>query len=384
MTLLLFFTRGVSLQEWINSGLIDREKLIYENHLDKGNLKKIYWLTYGHNDGNLSNILKQEKKLHAKIEVIGMPKIFKYIPRRVGSYLYSILIPLIYSKFFHESDIFKTNQIDGSWSAVFSKWLYKKPLLLRTGYTMSMLPNFSERYIRSKWISMIEAFAYKHSDYSVVSSYHNSEYIKKQYLQLDSKFSVLYNYINLDLFTDDIDIPRYDNRILYVGRLNQEKNLFNLIKAVSKTSFILDIYGQGEIEIDLKLYANKCDANVNFHGVVTNVQLSEIYKKYIYYVLISYQEGMPKTLLEAMASGCICIGSDVPGINEIIKDGFNGVLSKNTESDEITIALNRALNINNKEIMIKRGINIIKENCSLSKIIEKEFLIFKKLVDANK
>ena len=122
---------------------------------------------------------------------------------------------------------------------------------------------------------------------------------------------------------------------------------------------------------------------MNFHGVVTNAQLAEIYKTYMYYVLISYQEGMPKTLLEAMASGCFCIGSDVAGINEIIKDGFNGVLSKNTESNEIVIALNRALNINNKEIMIKRGVNIINENCSLIGVIEKELLIFKKLVDAD-
>ena len=383
MTLLLFFTRGVSLQDWANSGLIDREKLIYENHLDNGNLKKVYWLTYGQNDGDLSYILKQEKKLHPNIEVIGMPNFFQYIPRRIGSYIYSIIIPLIYPRSFQDSDLFKTNQIDGSWSAVFAKWLYKKPLLLRTGYTISMLPSFSEHYIRSKWNTMIEAFAYKNSDYSVVSSYHNAEYIKEKYNLADSQLSVLYNYIDLSIFVGDNGKPRKKNRVLYVGRLDHEKNLFNLIKAISETTFILDIYGQGRLETDLKVFAKQCSANVNFHGVVTNAQLAEIYKTYMYYVLISYQEGMPKTLLEAMVSGCFCIGSDVAGINEIIKDGFNGVLSKNTESNEIVIALNRALNINNKEIMIKRGVNIINENCSLIGVIEKELLIFKKLVDAD-
>jgi hypothetical protein len=37
MTLGLFFTRGVSLKLWVDTGLYDREKLIYEEHLKKGN-----------------------------------------------------------------------------------------------------------------------------------------------------------------------------------------------------------------------------------------------------------------------------------------------------------------------------------------------------------
>ena len=381
MILLLFFTRGVSLETWINSGLFDREKLIYEHHLYQGNLKKVYWVTYGENDGALSDVLKQEAKLHPGISVIGMPKLFKYIPKRFGSYLYSLIIPFINRNSLKDSDIYKTNQIDGSWSAVISKWLYKKPLLVRTGYTISTLPRSNAQDIRSKWNSLIEGFAYKNSDYAVVSSYHNSEYIKKQYKQIDSQFSVLYNYIDLNLFTFDSDKSRYEDRVLYVGRLNHEKNLFNLIKAISKTSLILDIYGQGDLETDLKVFAKQSSANVNFHGVLNNIKLAEIYKKYFYYILISHQEGMPKTLLEAMASGCFCIGSNVLGINEIIKDGVNGILAKTTESDEILQALNRSLQITNKEEMIKFGVDMVKENCSLKKIANKEFLIFKNLVD---
>jgi glycosyltransferase involved in cell wall biosynthesis len=383
MTLLLFFTRGVSLKIWSDSGLLDREKLIYEEHLNKGNLKKVYWLTYGCNDASLSNKLKHEKKLHSNIIVLGMPNFFKYIPRKIGSYIYSFLAPIIYPKILRDSDILKTNQIDGSWCAVFSKWFYRKPLLLRTGYTISTLPRANNRDIRSKFNRLVESFAYRNSNYSIVSSYHNYEYIKKHYLTKKSKCSVLYNYIDLNLFTFKSHVPRYENRILYVGRLNNEKNLFNLIKAISQTSLILDIYGQGEIESELKTYAKRCSANVNFCGVVSNTKLAEIYKYYMYYVLISFQEGMPKTLLEAMASGCFCIGSDVAGINEIIKDNINGVLSKTTKSDDIVTALNRALQVSNKQTMIKNGVNMVNESCSLSKIVDKEFLIFKDIVHAN-
>jgi len=41
MTLVLFFTRSMSLDKWIKSGLFEREKLIYEAHLLNGNLKKV-------------------------------------------------------------------------------------------------------------------------------------------------------------------------------------------------------------------------------------------------------------------------------------------------------------------------------------------------------
>ena len=54
----VFFTRGVSLQMWLESGLFYREKNIYEQHLKKNNYKKIYWLTYGVNDKKISDSLK--------------------------------------------------------------------------------------------------------------------------------------------------------------------------------------------------------------------------------------------------------------------------------------------------------------------------------------
>ena len=38
-----------------------REKLIYEEHLRQGNLKKVYWITYGDDDKRLSENLKKEK-----------------------------------------------------------------------------------------------------------------------------------------------------------------------------------------------------------------------------------------------------------------------------------------------------------------------------------
>ena len=55
MQLALFFTRGISLKLWFETGLFDREKQLYEEHLRRGHLKKIYWLTYGIDDAELAD-----------------------------------------------------------------------------------------------------------------------------------------------------------------------------------------------------------------------------------------------------------------------------------------------------------------------------------------
>ena len=382
MVLTLFFTRNVSLKLWLDQGLFDREKLIYEEYLKQGRCKQIYWLTYGSNDSRLAAELKNDNKLHPGIIVIGMPKLFNF--PKVGSYIYSFFIPFLYPKIFQQTNILKTNQMDGSWCGVFAKWLYNKPLVVRTGYSISqLLCNNRSSITRCTTYKIIEKYVYKFGDLAIVSSYHNRKYIEEMHGVERKDILVLYNYINLDVFFPRNEIKKYTNRVLYVGRLNPEKNLFNLIEAISNTGLILDVYGTGEQpERQLREFATECNAAVNFYGVVHNNLLSAVYNQYSYYVLPSYHEGMPKTLLEAMSSGCLCIGTDVPGINEIIVDGVNGILSRSTSSHDICKALQRALYVKNKDVLIQNGIRMIKNRCALNSIVQKEFKAFTGLLNA--
>ena len=53
------------------------------------------------------------------------------------------------------------------------------------------------------------------------------------------------------------------------------------------------------------------------------------------YVLPSYREGTPKTVLEAMSSGRAIITTDAPGCKETVKDGVNGYLVPVRDSKSI-------------------------------------------------
>ena len=338
MTLTLFFTRGVSLELWNKSGLLGREKALYEWYLGHGYFEQIYWLTYGVDDRRLSLKLKKDGILHEKINVIGMPSIFK-IPK-IGSTIYSFLLPVIYKKVLMDSTIFKTNQMDGSWSAVIAKLLYKKPLSLRTGFTRSMfeLKEKGRRNLGYYLFKAIEKIAYKKADVAYVSSRHDRTYLKEQNISDTKQISVVHNYIDTELFSPS-KVERKTDSLLFVGRLNQQKNLNNLLNAVSRTDFSLDIYGDGELKDEIREIAYKKGVKLIFHGKVDNQLLPGIYNSYQFYILPSFYEGMPKTLLEAMACGCFCIGTPVSGISELITHGETGYLAEGTTSDCIYNAL---------------------------------------------
>ena len=60
-TLALFFTRGISLKIWKETGLLEREKLLYHAHLECGDLQQVLWMTYGALDEKIAKDLKVRK-----------------------------------------------------------------------------------------------------------------------------------------------------------------------------------------------------------------------------------------------------------------------------------------------------------------------------------
>ncbi|MFA5238591.1 MAG: glycosyltransferase family 4 protein [Phycisphaerae bacterium] len=369
MQLALFFTRGVSLKLWLEAGLFDREKQLYEELLRGEHLKKVYWLTYGKDDAAAADELKAAGRLHPDIVVLPMPP---FLPGWWGGLFYSFLMPLFCRRWLKSANIFKTNQMDGSWAVVLAKWLYRKPLVVRTGYTWSLLKkkHCASEY-KQKLIALIERFAYKNAAIAVVTSEMQAQYISERYSIPEKSIKVIPNYINTQLFTPQKSVEKYSDRLIFVGRLNEEKNLFNLIEAVAQAGMILDIYGQGSIRNKLEALVKKLNAKVNFMGVVPNNELPGILNRYRYSILSSFYEGMPKTLLEAMACGLVCIGTDVEGINNIIEDGVNGYLAKGTQAQALVEAIKRAVRLPNDSITAE-GLRQVRSSFSLETAVERE------------
>lgn len=83
------------------------------------------------------------------------------------------------------------------------------------------------------------------------------------------------------------------------------------------------------------------DGSVEYAGEQKDVQ--PFLKNCTTYVLPSYHEGTPKTVLEAMACGRPAITTDAPGCRETVTDGVNGFLVPVKDVDAIVAAMERIL-----------------------------------------
>ncbi|MCK4793645.1 MAG: glycosyltransferase family 4 protein, partial [Desulfobacteraceae bacterium] len=138
--------------------------------------------------------------------------------------------------------------------------------------------------------------------------------------------------------------------------------------------------GSGEQEEQLRESAIKDNITANFLGNIPNHELPKILNEHELFILPSLWEGMPKTLLEAMACGCPVLGTDIDGIREVIKHGENGILcntnSKSIREAIISIMEDKAL----RHPLAKNARRTIEEEFSLSKLIEKELELYAQLL----
>ena len=117
--------------------------------------------------------------------------------------------------------------------------------------------------------------------------------------------------------------------MIYVGRLEKVKGVQNILKGLEKADkkFHLSIVGDGEYTNELKRLSHKLllDDNVDFLG--RRDDIPELLSKADVFVhLPEWEEGFGIAVVEAMASGLICICGNVGALPEIIEDGVNGYL----------------------------------------------------------
>ena len=322
--LTLFFTYGVSLDIWEKKGLLNRELRIYEELIKKHDMQ-IQLLTYG----NESDY--QWVKDFKGLTVLPVYSRINFSKSKIVRFLQSLLIPWKFRKELADQNIFKTNQMLGGWVAVLSKLMFKKPLIVRCGYEIYNFHKLQNKpFIITSLLWLMSLFTYKLANTIHVVTKEDLNVVTKLFWVPVSKIEVRPNWIDINIFKPIKDSNRSYKKVLFVGRLEKEKNIFLLLDALFKTSLELDIVGEGSLKSKIQIYADNLGVKVKFLGSVPNNKIAEMYNSYVVYVLCSLYEGNPKTLLEAMACGCAVIGTDVPGIRSIISHKKNGLLADNS------------------------------------------------------
>ncbi len=157
----------------------------------------------------------------------------------------------------------------------------------------------------------------------IVFSEAQVQLLEEKYRVKRSNIAIVPNGVSDVFFNKKRPLDAHDPlRILYVGRLSVQKRAERLIEAVSliKMPVELALVGDGEDREKLEDMTKKLGlTNVSFKGKRYGSKLICQYNKADAFAIASDIEGMPLVVLEAMASGLPIVGSDVPGIRELVK-----------------------------------------------------------------
>ncbi|MBW6426037.1 glycosyltransferase family 4 protein [Rhizobium sp. XQZ8] len=373
--LALFLSFGGSLKKWQGEGILERELLYIEEYISLGVCDEVLVFTYGRTDQHVLARAFRSGHLADKVKLLPPPA-SSILGRKL---MYSIFGPILHQGSLRRASVYKSNQISGSWSALIAKLTTPRRLVIRLGYVLSKRHFMNGKRLAGSIARLLELAVFRASDAVIVTSNSAEAYVRKV-SKTSANVRLIPTYVDTNLFRRR-DIYKFDSALLYVGRLTPQKNLKALIAAVAKANFTLHIVGDGDSRGELETVAADAGAKVEFFGSRDNQEVADMMGHYTYFVLPSLHEGLPKVLIESMCAGMICIGTNIPGINDLIEDGVTGYLSDDVSSDSIARAIHRARGDQASEIGT-RARQLIVERSGVGAYIESEkIVLFPQLSD---
>jgi glycosyltransferase involved in cell wall biosynthesis len=134
-------------------------------------------------------------------------------------------------------------------------------------------------------------------------------------------------------------------RLLFLGWLDREKGIFELIEACRRLSnhanFTLDIAGEGDASAEIRTLVERHQLShiVRFHGWIRGEALRATLRDADALVLPSWAEGLPNAMIEAMAAGLAVVVTRVGAIPELITDHRSGLLVEPRNVESLAAAL---------------------------------------------
>lgn len=194
------------------------------------------------------------------------------------------------------------------------------------------------------------------------------------------KCIVIPNPIGEEYYNKEITHVNYTiQKCVAVGRVCAQKNYEMMLEGFSNVvrdnpNCRLDIYGAGESG-----YLEKIQALIRKLGLEENVHLKgrhnnmdEVYPNYDVFCMTSDFEGLPNALIEAMASGLVCISTDCKtGPKDLICDGDNGFLISVGNAEEFAETLFKIDGMTDDELssIANKARECVLNLCSEKKVI---------------
>lgn len=247
------------------------------------------------------------------------------------------------------------------WIALMSLFNFRGKRLITTEHSSN------NRRRGKKIFRILDKFVYSRFDrvISISPAAQNQllEWIKPKNV---SKFSVIENCVDIRKFREAIPIPRKEFKmedsdiiLVMVGRMTEAKDQSCLIKAMTllDSKFKLILVGDGETLNENKNVAKKLDLTDRVFFCGARNDIPQILKMADYYIQASHWEGLPTAVLEAMASGLVTIGADVPGVRDILPEDL---LYKHSDYKELANLIIKISSVSCKSSLVERQNQILR------------------------
>lgn len=146
------------------------------------------------------------------------------------------------------------------------------------------------------------------------------------------KISIVGTGYNHHIFYRRPEVKKHPQTLIFAGKLSEKKGVMSLVRSLSylkygKGDLVLKLaggYGNKEEYDEIIRLAGLCPYKVEFLGKLSQQKLAEEYNACDIFVLPSFFEGVPLTVIEAVACGDKVVVTDLPGLGKWIKSRIPG------------------------------------------------------------
>lgn len=315
-----------------------------------------------------------------KREKVKLPKNCTLIipPFKLHRYLYALAMPFIHFSIIKKCQLLRPFQLSGTIPAIVARIFFNKKYVFNLGYDYTAFAQIENKPLQAFFYKLLQPLATALAVKVIVK---NKSLISMPYA-LCPKQVYIPNGVDTNLFKPKQRSPNKAPRVLFIGRLEPQKNILNFIRAVSnlKTNTKLTIIGSGSQKAEIINLSKKLKINLKLISHLPHQKLPSIYQTSDIFVLPSIKEGSPKVLLEAMSCGLPCIVSKIPEHRSIITHQINGWLT-DTDPGSIASSLNHLLQAKSLQARLKTNARkLIMQKYNISQIMNKELKLLRTAV----
>lgn len=201
------------------------------------------------------------------------------------------------------------------------------------------------------------------------------------------KLKQMFGHGSADVLANGIDTQKYKPSLikeiapkpnfLYLGRIEKDKGILEIVEAFryiqKQYCFSFTLCGFGSLTNHVKEECEKIlGTDFIFKGIVCGAEKLKTIHESNYFLLPSYFEGLPISLLETMAAGVVPIVTNVGSISSVVENELNGIFVLKYNSIDLAEKIKKVITDKTLyEFLSKNAIQTITEKFDIKEYIAK-------------